>query len=223
MNRLTRMGFSCLLAVLGLSVLGCCDAEKRQIGELSSEYNRLQQDYQAQRDELAATQAENEDLQRRFDAGQADMATRDVEIARLQAELGEQQQHAVAPGWEPTLGGDRISVGSDVLFASGSATLTNTGREALNVIVRDLQTNYAGLPIRVYGHTDSDPIQRSSWDDNLELSAERAMAVTRHLCSAGIEPARIETVAMGEHHPIGTNTSTEGKRANRRVEIIVLR
>jgi chemotaxis protein MotB len=81
------------------------------------------------------------------------------------------------------------------------------------------------MTVRVMGYTDSDPIVKTKnlWKDNLDLSANRAMEVTRHLWSKGISAEHIETVAMGATHFMGPNTTKAGKAGNRRVEISVVK
>ena len=118
----------------------------------------------------------------------------------------------------------RHTVGSDVLFSSGRATLTTGGRNALVAVASKIKTSFPGNIVRVYGHTDSDPIVKSKklWADNLDLSANRAMAVTRYLISKGVARSKIETVGMGASRPITSNKTKAGKAKNRRVEIIVV-
>jgi len=114
---------------------------------------------------------------------------------------------------------------SDILFPSGQATLTKQGLTELDKAAAAIKARYAGLPVRVYGYTDTDPILKTKklWQDNLDLSANRAMNVTRHLRSRGVPASMIETVAMGETRPVASNASTASKARNRRVEIIVIK
>jgi chemotaxis protein MotB len=109
------------------------------------------------------------------------------------------------------------------LFSSGKAKLKSSGKTALSKVARDLKGNYSSLPIRIYGFTDSDPIRKSKWKDNLELSANRSMAVTRYLISKGVDDERIETIAMGATHFLTSNKTRAGKSQNRRVEIFVIK
>jgi len=81
------------------------------------------------------------------------------------------------------------------------------------------------MTVRVMGYSDSDPIVKTKklWKDNLDLSANRAMEVTRYLWSRGIPAERIETVGMGSTHFVQPNKTKAGKAANRRVEIHVVK
>ncbi|MHC5077322.1 MAG: OmpA/MotB family protein, partial [Planctomycetota bacterium] len=84
-----------------------------------------------------------------------------------------------------------------------------------------LRSKYGGRQIDVVGHTDSDPIKKSSWQDNWELSAQRALSVLRYLVKQGISSEQIRAVGRGESQPIASNSSASGKARNRRVEIVV--
>lgn len=219
---MTRISFRSV-AIVGVlaafSAAGCCQKEKDEILKLNSQYNNLRQETETLRSDLAKAQSDR-------DALQAQLAQKDNELnATKTATAAAPKGPATAAGWQRTAYGDKVEVGSDVLFSPGSATLSSGGQRALAKIVTDLKTNYANLPVRVYGFTDSDPISKSkkSWADNLDLSANRAMAVTRYLEQHGVSGSRIETIAMGENHPVASNSSREGKQKNRRVEIVVVR
>jgi chemotaxis protein MotB len=111
-----------------------------------------------------------------------------------------------------------------LLFRSGRATLTSGGKKALSVIASNIMTNHPGKYIRIYGHTDSDPIRKTKnlWADNLDLSSNRAMAVARYMISRGIKGSLIESVGMGSTRPIAGNKSVADKKKNRRVEIMII-
>ena len=228
MARIGLRGLSVMLAAVALSAFGCAEKEKKQIFELKSSYNQLSELFDTQRNELAQAKAANAELTQQLGQKDADLAAKDARILELENKLAEPpppEEGEAGEGWERTAAGDRITVGSDVLFAAGRATLTDKGKSALDKIVNDLKTTYAGLGVRVYGYTDSDPIKRTKhlWQDNLDLSANRAMAVTRHLRVRGIEAKLIETIAMGATRPVAGNDSGAGKQRNRRVEIVVIR
>lgn len=203
---------------------GCCKKEKEQIFQLESRYADLDARHKDLQVRLVAAdrQADEISLQNKLDLDQ-----KDAEIARLETELAAKPgpKKAPAEGWQATPLGDMITVGSDILFASGRAMLTKSGMARLERVAADIRREYPGLRVRVYGHTDSDPIKKTRrlWQDNLDLSANRAMAVARYLIRKGGVPARlIECVAMGEHHPVTANRGT-GKAKNRRVEIVVVK
>lgn len=108
-----------------------------------------------------------------------------------------------------------------ILFDSGRADLRPEGIQLLD----RLEPVLAGLPnpIRVEGHTDSVPINTYRYPSNWELSGARAGAVIRYLLSAGnIEPERFSIAGYAEYRPVATNQTAEGRRQNRRVDIVLL-
>lgn len=218
--------------------VGCSDKEQREIAALYAEKNQLLEQNQQLQEQIAQAAEREAEL-----LGQVD--TRDNQIAHMDAAVQKLRAQAVAPpapspqpqipppappaltakGWERGKFADKITIGSDILFAPGRATLTKAGRRALGAIIRDLKRFYAEMPVRVYGYTDSDPIKKTKklWKDNLDLSANRAMAVTRYLIANGIEAQNVETIAMGATNPVSSNAASSGKAQNRRVEIMVLK
>lgn len=114
-------------------------------------------------------------------------------------------------------GGDlHVRVPGDVLFSSGKVTLKSSAKKTLGEIAGVLQSDYASNKIRVEGYTDTDPIRRSKWKDNLELSLQRAAAVHRYLQTQGISADRMYAAGFGETEP------AESKARSRRVEIVVV-
>lgn len=113
-----------------------------------------------------------------------------------------------------------FQVQGGVLFDSGKAEITPTGRRTLDRLVETLKST--GKNLRIDGHTDTDPIRYSKWKTNLRLSAERALAVADYLISRGIPADRIAIAGFGEYRPAVPGDTPEAKRQNRRVEILML-
>jgi len=113
-----------------------------------------------------------------------------------------------------------IEIKNDVLFPSGSATLTPQA----DGTVRKLGNALAGIPnpIFVEGHTDNVPISRVIFPSNWELSAARASAVIRLLAAGGVQPTQMSALGLGEYRPTQSNSTVEGRAANRRVILAVL-
>ena len=114
-----------------------------------------------------------------------------------------------------------VTLPNSILFDSGQAGLKKTSSTELDSIYSVLRSKYANRQIDVVGHTDSDPIQKSDWKDNWELSAERALTVTRYLINKGLPEKQIRAIGCGESRPVVPNTSAANKQKNRRVEIVV--
>ncbi len=109
---------------------------------------------------------------------------------------------------------------NQILFSSGKATLKSGTRE-LDQVIGTVKSSYSGKMIDVVGHTDTDPIRKSGWKDNWELSAERALSVVRYLVQKGIPSNRVTACGAGPARPVASNSSSAGKAKNRRVEIVV--
>jgi len=114
--------------------------------------------------------------------------------------------------------GLRLNLAQDILFRSGSATLEPYGVELLTKVSEQL----AKLPqqVEVQGHTDNVPVSKSSrWGTNWELAAARAASVVRLFEKHGVDPAHLRAVSYGEHAPVDTNDTAEGRARNRRIDI----
>lgn len=114
-----------------------------------------------------------------------------------------------------------VTLPNTILFASGKAALKSTTVRELDTISSVLSSQYPGRNIDVVGHTDTDPIKRSGWKDNWELSAERALSVVRYLVKKGIPSSRVRACGCGSARPVAPNSNASGKARNRRVEIVV--
>ncbi len=118
-----------------------------------------------------------------------------------------------------------FTIPSKITFASGSATLSREGEQALLAVARRLKADFQGAAVfHVEGHTDSDRIKRAKakFQSNRDLSWARARAVHTYLVTQGkIPDDRFVIVGHGPHRPVASNESNEGKAQNRRVEIVV--
>jgi chemotaxis protein MotB len=206
----TRMVMLCLLAVIGFIPLAGCQ-------------NRLKM-------ERDALYVQNQELQDELDRARAAMGSGDdqsallAEIENLRAQLANQPIAGAntafdnIPGVEAYATGGTVTVRvpGDILFASGKVDLKNSAKSTLNQIAGVIKSEYPGNTVRVEGYTDSDPIRKSKWKDNLELSLQRAAAVHRQLQSQGIDADNMYAAGFGEARP------RETKAKSRRVEIVVV-
>ena len=109
-----------------------------------------------------------------------------------------------------------LSLPSEVLFASGSAEVSEKGQLAVLEIGITLK-KLADRRFLVLGHTDDQPLKGSTLLDNWELSTARALNVTRTLVKAGMDPKNLVPAGAGEHDPLGKD-----RAKNRRIEIALL-
>jgi chemotaxis protein MotB len=108
-----------------------------------------------------------------------------------------------------------------VLYASGSASLEPGAGRILTPIARVLRT--LPNPIRVEGHTDSNPISTGSFPSNWELSGARAAGVVRFFAAGGVPSARLQGGEFAATRPVASNATAAGRARNRRIEVLVLR
>lgn len=80
-----------------------------------------------------------------------------------------------------------------------------------------------GLEIRINGHSDNQPIHNAQFASNWELSTARAMTVLRLVVSnGGFDPTRISAAGFGEYRPVADNGTADGRKMNRRVDLVVV-
>jgi chemotaxis protein MotB len=123
--------------------------------------------------------------------------------------------------FDPAAGTITVTLPNAILFDSGKETLKSATIAELDHIRSVLRQKYSDRQIDVVGHTDTDPIKKSKWKDNWELSAQRSLTVARYLIQRGVPEEKIRAVGCGESRPIASNSSASGKAKNRRVEIVV--
>ena len=127
------------------------------------------------------------------------------EVSRLQGELKARE----------TDRGTVMTLGNDVLFDSGAATLKPGGRKAIDNLGQLMQKQ-PERKVEIEGFTDS----TGSAETNRKLSEARAVAVKQALVERGVDPARIQTRGMGSAYPIASNDTAVGRQLNRRVEVV---
>lgn len=108
------------------------------------------------------------------------------------------------------------TLSQDLLFASGSKQIDLKGVDALKKFGNVLK-NYPDVEITVEGHTDTDGSEDLNWN----LSADRAIAVTKVLITEGVDAKRIIPSGRAFYLPVAPNETKEGKSKNRRTEIIL--
>jgi outer membrane protein OmpA-like peptidoglycan-associated protein len=153
-----------------------------------------------------------------YDNG-ASAKDKDAQINDLQRQLAALDNVKV----ESVNGQLRFTILNEVLFSAGKADLKETSKTTLDSVLAIIQQEYADREVYIEGHTDSDPIQKSKWKDNWELSYNRSIAVVYYFVNEKqIAPERLKAVACGEFHPVASNDSDENKRQNRRAVIVVM-
>ena len=209
----TILNIICLLSVLVLC--GCTNWQKK--------YQRLNVECQNVKGLLERERTQKGQLVGQVTAGQRT-------IEQLQRQIAERNQSVGAGAGfgdeydvklDAAAGTITVTLSNSILFDAGKAKLKRTTNVELDHIESVLRDKYDGRRIDIVGHTDSDPIKKSKWKDNWELSAQRALSVVRYLVKRGIPKDSIRAVGCGMGRPIAPNATKTGKAKNRRVEIVV--
>lgn len=197
-----------MIGLFCVAVLSGCTDWKKKYEALNVEYQNAVGQLQREREQSTDLANQLAAMQKQQEAGQ-------------KTDTGFEKAGAVKiSAGEGTI---TVTLPDTVLFDSGKADLKRASSSELDQIISTLKSRseYAGKPIDIVGNTDSDPISKSNWKDNWELSAERALTVLRYMTGHGIAPERVRAVGAGESRPVVPNTSASNKAKNRRVEIVV--
>ena len=121
-----------------------------------------------------------------------------------------------------------IQLPGDVLFDSGRDSLKKDGEEILRQVANVIRgdSELSKREFQVAGHTDSKPLAGGQFRDNWGLSAMRARSVLTYLTGAGdkgggLDATKWSAAGYAETDPIATNDTEEGRKKNRRVELVV--
>lgn len=189
------------------------DTLSKNIADLRQKVAALEGENAALKDEIAnLKKAKEEEVQK---------------TSKTYEELLDKMKHEISQG-QVTIselkGKLTVNMVDAVLFDSGKAEIKPEGLVVLQKVV-DIVKNIKDKAIRIEGHTDNDQIGGAlakKYPTNWELSAARAINVTRYLQQQGIDPLNLSAIAYGEFKPVAGNDSREGKAKNRRIEIILV-
>jgi chemotaxis protein MotB len=114
-----------------------------------------------------------------------------------------------------------VELATDILFPSGSATLSKDGKAAI-VEVAELLKSIPDRKFQIEGHTDDVPTGKGQYKTNWELASARSLTVLHTMQDAGMPAERISASSYGDSRPAKANDSPENKAANRRIEIVLV-
>ncbi len=212
------------------------DARDVQIKAAQSTVNDLNQQLAALRQQLAqiaaaldasetkdkAQQVQIADLGRRLNTA---LASKVEELARYRSEFFGRLRQILGDRPGIRIVGDRFVFQSEVLFAQGSAELSDDAKKNLVPVADSLKQIAAEIPpdipwvLRVDGHTDKRPINTPQFPSNWELSTARALSVVRYLVELGVPPDRLAAAGFGEFQPIDPGDTEAAYQRNRRIEL----
>ena len=151
---------------------------------------------------------------------------REVQALRADKERIERRLRALAPDGTIRVEEGKVILQGEVLFDSGSDALRPTGRAFLERIGPNLAKLLEAEPtqmVLVGGHTDDRALRGDApFASNWELSAARALAVTRVLVGAGLPGRKVFAAGFGAEHPRTANVDEAARRQNRRIEVLLV-
>jgi chemotaxis protein MotB len=111
---------------------------------------------------------------------------------------------------------------TDILFASGSATLSQEGEDAVSEVAAILST-IKGREFQIEGHTDNVQFSnKKRFKNNWQLAAARAMGVVDAMLKAGMKGKTLSAASYGEYRPVASNKTKAGQAKNRRIDIVIV-
>ena len=208
-----------MMVIAGLAVsfsmLGCSNNMEKENALLKTENEELRMQYkeatdalQIADDDLARTRGdlryaedENETLQKTLDTRPETINVFE-NISGVDVEMRDKDL--------------ALTVASDLLFNSGSATLKKSAKSTLSNVATALNSTYPDQSIVIMGYTDTDRITKSKFKSNWHLAFDRAWSVRDYLVSKGVNKDRMSIESWGPTKPLST------KAASRRVDIVVV-
>lgn len=225
--------------------LNQANLDKQRTAELEQERRNLQSQMEQQRASLAEQltklqaaldaaeeKAHEKDIQyvemsTRLNKALADKVAELNSVAQYQSEFYKAIKNALGGDSYIQPDGDRFIVSSDILFSSGSYTLSPEGKNQIRLIANVIKNLENQIPtnidwiIRVDGHTDKHKVVPGTkgYKDNMELSLLRANAVANALAENGVSKRRLVPSGFGDLHPVELGTDAASLQQNRRIEL----
>jgi chemotaxis protein MotB len=212
-------------------------AEARQgVSDRDAQIATLNQNIETLKQQLAeiskaldlANQKDSDQQQQLADLGQklnVALASKVEELARYRSEFFGKLKQVLGERPDIRIVGDRFVFQSEVLFAPGSADLTDEARVQLGSVVKGLKEIQGRIPegigwiLEVDGHTDRRPINTPDFHSNWELSTARAVSVVKFMIDQGIPADHLAAAGFGEFQPLDRGDGEDAFRKNRRIEL----
>jgi len=216
-NRWTQMA-AVVVACACLPLLtGCVSAQKARA---------LQTEIEQRDSQIGDLQAETADLKEQLTKARQQATGLQAALNSAEREISKATTPATAvepatPA-EPTTAQAKVVLMLDgSMFPAGKATLTPDGKKRIRAALSDLRAAARKSYLRIEGHSDNSPINKSKYKSNSELSAARALSVLIYLETEGrVPPSKLYIAAYGAHRPIADNKLRTGRTQNRRVQIV---
>lgn len=203
-------------------------ADKKQLEDvLKAKSDTLSQSITELRQKVAGLETVNAKLKDDIASLQKAKEEKVKEVSNTYEQLLSNMKNEIAQG-QVTIselkGKLTVNMEAAILFDSGKADVKPEGLEILDKMVATLKA-VKDKAIRIEGHTDNVQITGALmriFPTNWELSAARAINVTKFLQQQGLDPANLSAAAFAEYKPVADNSTKEGKAKNRRIEITLV-
>jgi chemotaxis protein MotB len=198
------------------------DLLNQQIAALRQQLAAIAAALDVSEGKVKSQQSQIADLGRRLNLA---LASKVAELARYRSEFFGRLHDILGNRPDIRVVGDRFVFQSEVLFAPGSADLTDAAKKELDPVMAALKQITAEIPtdinwvLQVSGHTDHNPIKTQQFPSNWELSTARAMSVVRYAIARGIPADRLAAAGFADTQPIDPGTTSDAYKRNRRIEL----
>jgi chemotaxis protein MotB len=198
------------------------DLLNQQIAALRQQLAAIAAALDISQGKVKSQQTQIADLGRKLNVA---LANKVEELARYRSEFFGRLHDILGNRPDIRIVGDRFVFQSEVLFAPGSADLTDAAKKELDPVISALKQIAGEIPpdinwvLLVSGHTDHNPIKTQQFPSNWELSTARAMSVVRYAITKGIPADRLAAAGFADTQPIDPGTSPDAYKRNRRIEL----
>ncbi len=183
------------------------------VAELKKREAALQKDLDHWKTRYDDERQINENLQKQLERQQNEKSKLEGDLERLAKEIDGARTRQSAEG-------THLVLDQSILFEPGKNDISSRGKSALAKVAAFLKAR-PGI-LRIDGHTDSDPITHSAWENNHHLGAARALAVLRELKGLGVSEGRMFITSFAANRSVAPNDTKANKARNRRTELLLI-
>lgn len=203
------------------------DEMTAEYAEIAAQMEKLQAALDAAEKKSQEQELQYLEMSNRLNKALADKVAELNEVAQYQSEFYRAIKEALGDRTTLRTDGDRFIISSDILFKSGSYTLSPDGKKQLKLIANVIKDFEEKIPsdidwiVRVDGHTDKKAVipGTRAYRNNMQLSLLRATAVANELSSNGVSKRRLLPSGFGELYPVELGNSPADLQKNRRIEL----
>lgn len=193
----------------------------QQLAALRTQIAALEEALQASEVKEVDNRTQIADLGRRLNLA---LAQRVQDLSRYRSDFFGKLRQVLEGRADVRVVGDRFVFQSEVLFGAGEADISAAGETELAKLAAAITELQAQIPadvnwvLRIDGHTDKRPINTAQFPSNWELSAARAIAVTKYFVEQGIPAQHLVAAGFGDSRPIDAGDTEDAYARNRRIE-----